>query len=708
MASANRGPDRPSHRRGISVRELATAGAQLAALCAFALSQPIFDLLSRNAEFFAVRGSTSREIVLFALALTLVPPLVLLSLEAIAALIDRRLRFVLHLVFVAALVALVAAQALEKVAGPRTLLIFTGTALVVAVAVVAYLRFEPVRGLLTVLAPASLIFLALFLFFSPVTKLVFPPTPQVALATAGSHSKAPPIVFVVLDEFPVTAIMNGSGEIDSARYPGIAELAGDATWFRNATTVSYDTVKAVPALLTGTRPEEGLLPVFADHPQNLFTLLRGRYRLNVHETATHLCPQDICMPEPDEDSFDARMRSLVSDVGVLYAHIVAPPNYERRLPNVATGWGDFLSDDEEPGRDTARLGKWTAFLASFGTGERPVLSFLHVLLPHEPWRLFPSCRSNVFRAPRGHTPGLKPGEVRWQQDEWLVSQAHQRFLLQAQCVDSLVGQLTRKLRRLGEYDASLIVLVSDHGVAVRPGELRRRIEGESPTNLADVAFPLMLVKRPGQREGEVVDRHAETIDLVPTVAEIAGVPLPWEVDGQSLSDEQRAPDPVRILGADVLVTAPLDALVRARDALVERQIGLFGEGEDEPGIFGIGPHPELIGQRVAAARKGAPGDLEATLAGEVRSLLRDLPRGSPVVPSPVYGSLEGDRAEDRLPIAVAVNGRIAAVSWTDGSGSATFSALLPEESFRPGRNRVEVFLIREDTRGVELASLGRF
>ena len=691
------------------MRELATAGAQLAALCAFALSQPIFDLLSRNAEFFAVRDSESRDIVLFALALTFVPPLVLLALEALAALIDRRLRFVVHLVFVAALVALFAAQALEKVAGPRTFLIFAGTALVVAIAVVAYLRFEPVRGLLTVLAPASLIFLALFLFFSPVTKLVFPPTPQVAAASAGSQSKAPPIVFVVLDEFPVAAVMNGSGEIDSARYPAIAELAGDATWYRNATTVSYDTVKAVPALLTGTRPEEGLLPVFADHPQNLFTLLRGRYRLNVHETATHLCPQDICMPEPDQDSFAARMRSLLSDVGVLYAYIVAPPSYERRLPNVATGWGDFLSDDEEPGRDNAKLGKWTAFLASIGTGERPVLSFLHVLLPHEPWRLFPSCRPNVFRAPREHTPGLSThGEVRWEEDEWLVSQAHQRFLLQAQCVDSLVGRLTRKLRRLGEYDASLIVLVSDHGVAVRPGELRRRIEGEAPTNLADIAFPLMLVKRPGQREREVVDRHAEIIDLVPTIAEIAGVPLPWEVDGRSLSDEQRTPDQVRILGSDGLVTAPLDALVQARDALVERQIGLFGEGAGGPGIFSIGPHPELIGQRVATTTKGEPAGLEATLAGEVRSLLRDLPRDSSAVPSPVYGSLEGDGAENRLPIAVAVNGRIAAVSWTDGGGSATFSALLPEESFRPGRNRVEVFLIREDTGGVELASLGRF
>lgn len=690
----------------MSIRELATAGAQLAALCAFALSQPIFDLLSRNAEFFAVRGSESRDIVLFALALTLVPPLVLLTLEAIAALVDRRLRFVLHVVFVAGLVALFTAQALEKVAGPRTLLILAGTTLVVAVVVVAYCRLEPVQGLLTVLAPASLLFLTLFLFFSPVTKLVFPPTPQIAAPTAGSQSEAPPIVFVVLDEFPVTAIMNGNGGIDSARYPNIAELAGDATWFKNATTVSYDTVKAVPALLTGTRPEEGLLPVFADHPQNLFTLLRGRYRLNVHETATHLCPQDICRLEPDADSFDVRMGSLFSDVGVLYAHLVAPPRYERRLPSVTTGWGDFLSEDDAPGkREGERLDQWRAFLASLGSAGRPTLSFLHLLLPHGPWQLFPSCSRNVFETRGKHTPGLPAGDLRWQEDEWLVSQAHQRLLLQAQCVDALVGQLVERLRRLGEYDNSLVIIVSDHGVSVRPGELRRRIEGDSPTNLADIAFPVLLVKRPGQGRGAVVDRHAETIDLVPTIAEIAGVPLPWPVDGRSLSDERVDSAQVSILGKDALVTSPLAPLIRARDALVQRQIGFFGEGDDELGIFGLGPHPELIGQRVADLRTGTPADLEATIAEEAANLLADLPYGSRVVPSPVYGTLEGEGAGDRLPIAVAVNGRIAAVSWTDGRGSKTYSALLPEESFRPGSNRVAVFLIREGSRGVALTSL---
>jgi hypothetical protein len=298
-----------------------------------------------------------------------------------------------------------------------------------------------VRGLLRILAPASLLFSALFLFFSPVTKLVFPPRPQVAPAATESGSEAPPIVFVIFDEFPGTAIMTGNGEIDPVRYPNLATFARGATWFRNATTVSWDTVHAVPALLTGKRPEEDLLPVFADHPRNLFTLLRGNYRLNVDELRTHLCPSDVCGDVGFRESFGERMESLFADVGVLYAHLVVPPRYEDRLPSVTTGWGDFLADDTEKAAEgRGKRPRWESFLDSLHPTRRPALNFEHIELPHEPWLFLPSCRSSVFRVGRRHTPGLSPVAQTWTEDEWLVTQAHQRFLLQVQCVDRLLGQ----------------------------------------------------------------------------------------------------------------------------------------------------------------------------------------------------------------------------------------------------------------------------
>ena len=69
----------------VRLRVPASRGAQLLAVSGFALAQPLFDLLGKNAEFFAVRGSTPGDIVLFALVVTFVPAFVLLAIEVVVA-----------------------------------------------------------------------------------------------------------------------------------------------------------------------------------------------------------------------------------------------------------------------------------------------------------------------------------------------------------------------------------------------------------------------------------------------------------------------------------------------------------------------------------------------------------------------------------------------------------------------------------------------
>ena len=65
---------------------------------------------------------------------------------------------------------------------------------------------------------------------------------------------------VVFDEFPLTSLLDEHYQIDSVRYPHFAALAEQSTWFRNATTVSGDTVVAVPSLLTGQYPDGFVCP----------------------------------------------------------------------------------------------------------------------------------------------------------------------------------------------------------------------------------------------------------------------------------------------------------------------------------------------------------------------------------------------------------------------------------------------------------------
>jgi hypothetical protein len=71
----------PDQRLRTRVLGLAVPAAHLTVLTSFALAQPLFDLLGKNAEFFAARASPPAEIVLFALAVTFAFPLAVFLVE---------------------------------------------------------------------------------------------------------------------------------------------------------------------------------------------------------------------------------------------------------------------------------------------------------------------------------------------------------------------------------------------------------------------------------------------------------------------------------------------------------------------------------------------------------------------------------------------------------------------------------------------------
>jgi hypothetical protein len=70
----------------------------------------------------------------------------------------------------------------------------------------------------------------------------------------ASAERRPPIVVIVLDEFPTETLTKPGGEIDADRYPNFAALAETSTWFRNGYTVFDSTFKALPSILDGRMP----------------------------------------------------------------------------------------------------------------------------------------------------------------------------------------------------------------------------------------------------------------------------------------------------------------------------------------------------------------------------------------------------------------------------------------------------------------------
>jgi hypothetical protein len=206
----------------------------------------------------------------------LVPPLLALAVEALAGLAGRRLGAVLHLLFVALLVALIAIQALnDNASSAGSAVLMAAAATLALAAVVGYARLSGLRSFVTVLSPAPAVFLANFLFFSPMSDIAF----ASGSAETADVSSRLPVVMVVFDEVSTIAFEDGRERIDPVLYPTWRRWRGTAPWFRYATAPTDMTATATPIILTGTVAKRRHPPILSSHPRKPVHLLGRRYPL---------------------------------------------------------------------------------------------------------------------------------------------------------------------------------------------------------------------------------------------------------------------------------------------------------------------------------------------------------------------------------------------------------------------------------------------
>ena len=631
--SAAEAPAGPPGRKGRGENPL-WSFLELAVLWTFAVAQPLFDLLKDNPEFFAARGSTGLDVISFAVLLVVVPPLLLLGVELLIGLAGDAARRGVHLVFIAGLVALIAAQALKKAFDASDLLLILLSIAVGGGVAGLYAGAEPVRTFLRVLSPAPLVFLVLFLFTNPISKLAFPDEAQAR--TIGGIARAP-IVVVLFDELPSNTLVDDRGRIDAERYPGFGELARNATWFKNAYTVYDSTERAQPAIMDGNLPEEDKQPISGDHPNSIFSLFGKTHRMNVSEEATSICSRDICGEVRAEEGYGDRLSSIGEDLGLVWLHVVSPPDMEADLPSVSENWGNFggeaggdLGDDSgerstRANLNTGRQLRFDEWIENIRDGSRPQLAFKHTLLPHVPWQYLPDGR-RYRRTPNDVVPGLSNQAFRWQSQLDVLLQRH---FLQTGFADRELQRLWRHLKQQGLYDKSLIVVAADHGVAFPRRRERRRLGRETVAEIAPVP---LLIKAPGQKRGKTDDAWVSTIDILPTVFDVLGLDPKVKMDGRSaFSDEVQNRTELRMLIRNSFdeLRIPAAEFERERQAIIDRNLRLFGTGRDDR-LYRIGPNPELIGRDAAGAGL-EPLDVEFPYASEYRSV----DTGSGFVPSHV-------------------------------------------------------------------------
>lgn len=104
--------------------------------------------------------------------------------------------------------------------------------------------------------------------------------------------------------------------------------------------------------------------------------------------------------------------------------------------------------------------------------------------------------------------------------------------------DSAVGKLVNEIRKHGLYDETLIAVTADHGES-----LGAHGENTHGIFLYDETLHVpMLFKLPASRAaGTRIDTRARLVDIAPTILQEAGLPVPKEIQGESLSALLKTP-----------------------------------------------------------------------------------------------------------------------------------------------------------------------
>jgi hypothetical protein len=521
--------------------------------------------------------------------------------------------------------------------------------------------------------------------------------------TSVAIANAVPVVMVVLDEFSGTTLMNRDLQIDSLRFPQFARLAGMSTWYRQASTVHTRTDIAVPALLSGQFPTAARPPLEGEYPGNLFRVIHGTqaYAMTVFEPVTRLCPPELMHREVTRRTRPEKLGLIMSTLLSVYPRLILPTDTPLDFPPISRLWfglpekadykSTFATGLHRPNPFDERGEQLESFLKSLQTvSEKPKFCFLHVEVPHLPWCFLPSGHVYNFDEIASFQPPGGEGEISesWTNDAGLIARNEHRYLQQLGFADRFLGQLLDLLQEIDMLDHCLLIVTADHGVSYRPGHSRRVPDA---TNLADLLSIPLFIKMPDQTSGRASDDNIESVDVLPTIAEVLGMELPQPVDGIAVSQAPRRPR--KTLYYDQTMTT-IEPSIPQLSAAVNRHRDLFeGIPFDQPPLLSV-THPEWCGRPTA----------EFVIEERHISRLHIMPParnstelGPHFVPCLVAGSLDTRDFPDPVDLVIAVNGviRDSGLTFFRERGFHSFEFLLPESAIATVPSRIELFHVAQ-------------
>ncbi len=339
----------------------------------------------------------------------------------------------------------------------------------------------------------------------------------------------PSIFFILVDALRADAL-HAYGA-DEKTCPNINALARRGLTFERAYSSSPFTLTSVASMFTGLHPwqhrvlfEKDAGLVLSDDVPNLVDLFRNKGYHTAAFSGTYFLMtkngyangfdhfDETCAPAFFRKSAECLNNKLIpwvkehaSEPVFAYVHYVDPhaPYYPPKEYRQR-----FLAGMEKPSHDDVALGE----IEQFGKNRK--------------WH-------QLFRSPS--------------EDDLAYLRA--LYMAEASYVDEKIGELIRTIResRPGERPGPIILLTADHGEAF--------YEHGVMDHVADLHDPVMrvpfILRGPGIPRGMTVEEQVRTIDMIPTLLDLVGAPVPGSIPGRSL---------VPLIKGEEMDTAPAAAM----------------------------------------------------------------------------------------------------------------------------------------------------
>jgi arylsulfatase A-like enzyme len=377
------------------------------------------------------------------------------------------------------------------------------------------------------------------------------------VTVARQASVGPNVICIVLDALAARDMSLYGYPLHTTPY--LEELAKTWTVYDRAFSAGTGTSANLPAVMTGRYPVLSPPEHYGDLPRgtsawpNLLDLLRGNGYETVYIQGGIIGPNFHHMQFYFDKIVHAGLGWYLTSDPLSWCSRINPALWDFFFPNyfpvewiLPTPFSFGRTRLIEPMYDRA-----IQFLQHHAADNdaRPVFIYMHMLRPHAPY--LANEDQGVFlplsqgmTSIRGQLPFLGFPRRYAPDEESSVKKLRLRYDENILRADQDIRAFIAKIKSIGWYDSSMIIVMADHGTNFTGGVVGYYTD---QMRLAEHLIPL-LIKYPGQTVGARIPEFASTVDVMPTVLDVAGIRFSTaSVDGTSLFNRPPGRDKDRLL-----------------------------------------------------------------------------------------------------------------------------------------------------------------